>query len=265
MRLEKINVEKISDLGIATFQRDTTPEKVKDLYNFFIERGFFDCLPLLVDGNYNIVDGGHRAEAYLRAFKDGKVKNELYILINESADINTFLNVNKGTPVSINHKVKIHKITNILKASGIVLSTKTTSISLSYVDLARALAIVYRTKNKLSLKQSSQKELFTYIDYFCNQDELLDIVSEIIEIKNIYFESISKDSSKKYLQKLFLYLISFSFKNKKINASLMDKIVNRFPLSLGGDISVAYNKQLFVDAYNYNLKLESNRITLLDV
>jgi len=43
---------------------------------------------------------------------------------------------------------------------------------------------------------------------------------------------------------------------------MYDKIVRRFPLSLGGDIGVTYNKSLFIDSFNFNLKSKDNLLSI---
>ena len=265
MRLEKITVEDLMQYKRADCQRVPKPAKVRALYKFYCEKGFFDSLPILVDEEKNIYDGGHRAEAYKMAFNDGKVKNEVIVLLNKNANQETFLNLNKGTPVSLNHKVKINKITKLLESRGFLLSHNTSRNSLSYIDLARALSIVKRIQDGLNIKQSNQEEIFNHLDYFYSSNDLVKITTKIVEIKRKYFEALDKYKNKKYLQKLFLYLVSYQFKNTEIDQAMFDKIISRFPNSMGGDIGLAYNKQLFVDAFNYNLKKESNKINIIDI
>ena len=103
------------------------------------------------------------------------------------------------------------------------------------------------------------------MDYFYSSNDLVKITTKIVEIKRKYFEALDKYKNKKYLQKLFLYLVSYQFKNTEIDQAMFDKIISRFPNSMGGDIGLAYNKQLFVDAFNYNLKKESNKINIIDI
>lgn len=261
MELKKIKVSELKNFDMASFQRETKSIKVKRLYEFYIKKGFFDTMPILVSETNKIIDGGHRSSAYIKAFEDGYVKDEVFILIKKGANKDTFLNVNKGTPVSINHKVKIHSKIEYLLKKGYNLSYKTSPLSLSYVDLARALCIINQIENSDNIRQSNPD----YIESTLNKISLENIEKNtdfIFSIKDKYFNSLILNPKKRFLQKLFLYFVFIEKKRIDIKQSIYDKVVGKLPNGLSGDIGIAYNKQLFIDAYNFNFKLESNRIDL---
>ena len=260
MKLIELTLKECKELEMASFQREQGKSKVKDLYDFFVKKGKYVGIPILINGNNKVIDGGHRVKAFIKAKEDGLIKGNILALRDAFADKQTFLNVNKGTPVPINHKVKIHsKIEHLIK-NGASLSYKTSGSSLSYVDFARCLCIIDRHINQLRLKQSSQKEIQILLDKISITD-VTKLYYKIYTLKDMYFNSLKKYPNRKYMQKLFLYIVAISFKiNLKEND--MDRIVNKFPMSLGGDIGLAYNKQVFVDAYNFNIKKECNRISI---
>ena len=261
MKLVELNIEEVRSLKIASFQRETNKSKVNDLVRFYEKKGFFDSMPILINENHIVIDGGHRIKAYLKAFDNGNMKDGVFALIKDKANKETFLSVNRGTPVNINHKVKIHSKAEFLLKRGFPFSAKTSPNTISYVDFARALFLFQRKEDNLSIKQSNQKEIFSMLNKI-NHNELIEKSSVIQSVHDKYFLALSKEVNKKYLQKLFLYFVWLELTQKNVNMKIYDKVVRRFPLSLGGDIGVSFNKILFIDAFNFNLKSKDNLLTI---
>jgi len=250
MKLLKFKCSDIeADFTMPKFQR-SQDNRVNKIATYMKEAGEYASMPIVANERFEIIDGGHRVKAFVFAVKNYNIKDEILVLIDSNANKETFVRLNKTKQVSFSHKAKIHDaiiyLENNMGASFTVGSS--TKSSLGSADFARGL---YMIRGNISrIKQCSQDEAFYLLDNI-GTEKLRESYLYINEIKNRYIDNVGH--GKKFLQKLFLY---FCYLNNKIELKDKDihRVSSRFPRSLGGDIGIAYNKELFVEAYNYNKK-----------
>ena len=243
---------------IPEFQRKQD-NRVSSIAKYMGEHGEYSSLPIVINNDFEVIDGGHRLNAFFIAFEDFKIKDEILALVDDKANKDTFLRLNLAKPVSFAHKVKIHDSVEYLeeKLGASFTLGRSTKSSIGTADFARGLFILKRTKTRL--KQCSQKEAFDVLDSI-EIRELEQLYTSINSLKNRYFEHIG---NRKFMQKLFLY---FLFIGEKIQLSDKDieRTIERFPNSLGGDIGLALNKEIFIEAFNFNKKKNRLSITIFD-
>ena len=240
------------------FQRKSD-SRVNSIAKYMGDNGEYASLPIVVNSDYEVIDGGHRLKAFFIAFEDFKIKDEILVLVDEKANKDTFLRLNLTKPVSFAHKVKIHNAIEYLEKNiGANFTVgRSTKLSMGTADFARGLFILKSINDRF--KQCSQKEAFNVLDNI-NIEELKQLYTSIDRLKNRYFEHIG---NRKFMQKLFLYFI---FIRERIQLSDKDikRTIERFPNSLGGDIGLALNKEIFIEAFNFNKKKNRLSIAIFD-
>ena len=246
MELRQITYEAAKNLTLPDFQRVQTKSKVNQLRDYYIEKGKYNSLPILVNQTGEVIDGGHRLNGFLKAFETGKIEDKIYVLVDIKADKDSFLAVNKGLVVSVGHKIKINDKIKHLKEIGYKLSDKSTSKSLGYVDFARALALQVRYLSNHPIRQATQQEIFKVLKDIEIKD-LERFAVTIFEVHNRYF---LLNYGKKFQQKIFLY-IYWTFIKFGITDNDIERIIKSYSTTLGGDIGTTYNKQTFLDILNY--------------
>lgn len=255
MELKQIKYESALKLTMPDFQRVQSKSRVRELKDYYIQKGKYDSMPILVNARGEVIDGGHRLYGFLRAFETGSIEDGIYVLVDNEANKDSFLAVNKGQVVSIGHKIKIHDKIKCLKSKGYGLSDSTSGKSLGYVDFARALSLSVRHLNNQNIIQSKQKEIMNTLEQL-EMNEIERIAKTIFEIHHRYF---SLSFGKKFNQKVFLY-IYWTYIKFDITDSDIERIIKSYSASLGGDIGTTFNKQTFLDILNYRKRI--NIITL---
>jgi len=260
MILKQISFSEAKNLKLASCQRQQSKSHINGLVDFFKEKGEYCCMPILINGNNEIIDGGHRTKAYIESFEKGYIKGNLLALVDKNANTETFLNVNKGKAVSLSHKLKLNSHIEYLTKYK-PLSYKTSSVSISYVDFGKGLVAYNQGKNNLRLSKPSLKSIESeLLKYGLTNIYLLqDVFDTVYEIKNFYFSGI-KRNNKKFVQKLFQY---FCYLHGRIgiDKEKIDNIVARFPNSLGGDLTFSENLIQFIEIYNF--KKRKDKIDLI--
>ena len=84
---------------------------------------------------------------------------------------------------------------------------------------------------------------------------------EYQRLKNRYVDNLIV--GQRFLQKHFLYFTWFE-KLNLITEKDYEKIVPRLPKSLGGDIGMVYNKNLFLECFNYGRKKTRQDLSAFD-
>jgi hypothetical protein len=256
MRLETFTSSDIKEkFKLPPYQRKRD-SRVNEIALYMAEKGSYSSLPIVINSSYEIIDGGHRCEGFLIAVEKHNIRDEIQVLIDDNADRETFLRLNKTKQVPFSHKVKIHDSIIFLEkkiGASFTLGSSTKS-SIGAADFARSLYII--NVNKERVKQCSQKEAFDLLDNI-GTEELITNYTKINNLKNRYLDKIPND--KKFSQKIFLYLCYLDM-HIDLSDSDINRIATRMPISIGGDIGLPYNKELFIEAYNYNKK--TNRLTI---
>ena len=255
MELKQITYEAAKKLTMPDFQRVQDKARVNELRDYFIEKGKYDSMPILVNQRGEVIDGGHRLNGFIKAFEEGKIDDKIYVLVDMEANKDTFLAVNKGRAVSISHKIKIHDKIKHLKEIGYRFSDISTSKSLSYVDFARALALQIRYLNNQPVIQAKQLEINKILDDIEIKD-LKRFAVTILEVHNKYF---SLCYGKKFNQKVFLY-IYWTFIKFGLSDNDIERIIKSYSSSLGGDIGTTFNKQTFLDILNYRKRINTIKL-----
>lgn len=240
------------------FQRKSD-SRVNSIAKYMGDNGEYASLPIVVNNEFEVIDGGHRLKAFFIAFEDFNIKDEILVLVDDKANKDTFLRLNLAKPVSFAHKVKIHDAIEYLeeKVGASFTVGRSTKLSIGTADFARGLFILKRMNDRF--KQCSQKEAFDVLDNI-DTKELKQLYVSINRLKNRYFENIG---NRKFMQKLFLYLLFVETKIKLSDKDI-ERAIERFPNSLGGDIGLALNKEIFIEAFNFNKKKNRLSISIFD-
>tara|TARA_R110000824_G_scaffold91480_2_gene222646 strand:- start:9675 stop:10484 length:810 start_codon:yes stop_codon:yes gene_type:complete len=247
--LLNISYQELEKYKFPEYQRlKINKNKTSAIEKILINAKEYNLLPIVVSEDFLIVDGGHRSVAFRECYKRGDVVGGIWVLIDKKASKETFIQLNMGSPVSIAHKIYISDNIEKMRKNGFSFTQgNSTKSSFGVSDFARAFYI-YSLKE--SFRQASASKLIDFI----NDMPYSDCVNAYIKLtilKNRYVDNLIV--GQRFLQKHFLYFTWFE-KLNLITEKDYEKIVPRLPKSLGGDIGMVYNKNLFLECFNYGRK-----------
>lgn len=248
MEIRHLTREQAKQLVIPEYQRKIDQAHKRSMLQCIIDKNDFCFMPITINKHNEVVDGQHRLMAYI----DSGIETTIPAICYEDSNKDTFLAMNKGKTVAVAHKILIHEKMKLLKNITKITTGSSTKDSISASDLGRAVVLLKTG----AIVQARQQVIFYILDNI-SSDEFLVLAQKALYVKNKYFDNLP--INKKFLQKLYLFIVHTS---SKIDLSDADfyRIIDRFPNSLGGDISLTINKQFFIDAYNY--KKRSGKIDL---
>ena len=258
-KLRYISFEELSKYSFLEYQRLVVNKgKVKAIIEVLNNSGKYTLLPIVVSEDFLIVDGGHRVTAFRAAFLNGSIEDGIWVLIDNIASKETFIQLNMGTPVSIAHKLYISNNIKKMRDNGFsFIEGSSTKSSIGVADFARAY-YVFTTYG--IFKQASAKVLIDFINE-CDYESLVTAYRLITNITDKYYKNLSV--GQRYLQKHFLYFIWMERK-KVITDRDYEKVVPRLPNSLGGDIGMLYNKTIFLECFNFGKKKSRIDLSIFD-
>ena len=238
MELKFLTKQEVLKLKIPDFQRKINVAHRNKMVKTINNEGY-SLSPIMINENGEIVDGQHRVSAYLIS----NSQENLPAIIVKDISKKLFLQLNMGKPVTISHKVFIHEKVQLLAEQYPIIIGSSNLTSIGSSDLARGLFII----DTKTVKQASQKEIFDMLDN-AKVDELRKHTEKLLNIKKMYESNLT--IKKKFLQKYFLY---FCFLDSVVGLDNTDfeRTVPRLSTSLGGDIGLPFNQQIFLDCFNY--------------
>lgn len=259
-KLEFIKYTDLEKYKLPDYQRlKINRNKVSNIQKILIKEQKYTLSPIVVSEDFYIVDGGHRVTAFKESFMRGDISDGIWILIDSKASKETFIQLNMGTPVSIAHKLYISDNIERMRKNGFSFTEgSSTRSSFGVADFARG-CYIYNIND--TFRQSSANKLIEFIDNL-TYDEIVLYYKKLEKYKNLYVDSLLV--GQRFLQKHFLYFVWFE-KLNLMEKSDYEKIVPRLPKSLGGDIGMSYNKNLFLECYNYNRKKSRQDLSVFDI
>lgn len=253
--LKRISFNELEEYKLPPYQRlKINRSKINGIRKILENEKIYTLLPIVVSTDNMIIDGGHRSKAYMELYKQGNVTGDIWALVDKQASKNTFVQLNMGSPVSIAHKLYISDNIEKMRENGFLFTEGiSTKVSIGVTDFARAL-FIYKTD--VIFKQSSASVLIDFINNL-TYDEITKGYRTIYNFKEKYTNCLNV--GQRFLQKHFLY-ITLMEKRGIMTEKDYARVVPRLPNSLGGDIGLTYNKNIFIECFNFGKK--KNRIDM---
>jgi len=236
---------------VPSYQRKLSNGMVKKISAHFDNANGWDIPPVVINDNYEIIDGQHRVAAYLASSATFKIA----AIRMSGSGKKDFLLFNEGKAVTTAHKIMIHeKIINIKDNFNISISPSTIS-SINASDLMKSVGILYKKK----CLSPTKEQIFFILDTI-SEERLFNLVEKVVFIKNKYIEALTAEN--KFKQKWLLFYVFMSSAGLLKNSDF-ERTVNRLPNTSGGDISLFQARAEFIDIFNYRLH-NRNKIDIFD-